>query len=749
MALPTPQDRAIPGRRLCRLSAFSLSLSAFIFVPVAAAQDTLPPLPPGVEEIIVTAPYGEARVPAESQLDEEAIAAYGANSIGELVTQITPLTGRPDEQPIILINGERVDGAGGINGFPPEALARLAILKPEAAARYGYAPGKRVVNLVLKKQFASWQGAADIKAATAGERFGGEISTARFVIDGKARWNARTEWGQEDRLLASERGGTGPGDRLRSLLPASDSAALQLGLARPLGDYQAMFDISANRRSRQQWLGSAFPDDAGRSRALRADQDSANLALSGTLTGRISGWQSNAALRYSRQWSDNRIEEAPSAAATSRSRGDSLNGQITANKPVISLPAGPLTANLSVNAIRSTSTNRRWAADGVEGPENGFRRSQLDTRAAFVLPLSTDSAEGFSALGNLSANVATSLSFASGAARQHRYDFGLDWTPLPAIELHATASFADLIPTADQLGGPLVEDVRRIYDYGAEQFVDVIWITGGNPALRSGTQHLYSLRATLRPFGPRLSLSSDYNRQLSIGGVGAFPDFSPAVEAAFPERIRRGADGKLISVDARSISIARAIDERFDHHLTLMLSPGPARGGREADEGDPKAASPPWRTTLSFHHSWLLKSQLHPHDDLPPLDRLSGDSAQSRHRLRLQLTAGLPGMGASVDGIWQSGFRLTNPAVPDGSQDYLHPPMMLWNLRLFANPDRLIGKKKAPTWLSNLQLTLDIRNMFDGYRRVHFPGGDIPPGYRRYDADSLGRTVQLSARKRF
>ena len=54
--------------------------------------------------------------------------------------------------PILLVNGKRIGGASGIAGFPPEALARLAILPPAAAARYGYAADQRVVNLGTEEQ---------------------------------------------------------------------------------------------------------------------------------------------------------------------------------------------------------------------------------------------------------------------------------------------------------------------------------------------------------------------------------------------------------------------------------------------------------------------------------------------------------------------------------------------------------------------------------------------------------------------
>ena len=84
-----------------------------------------------------------------------------------------------------------------------------------------------------------------------------------------------------------------------------------------------------------------------------------------------------------------------------------------------------------------------------------------------------------------------------------------------------------------------------------------------------------------------------------------------------------------------------------------------------------------------------------------------------------------------------------------GASDFQHKAMTTVNLRLFAQPDRLLSSSPKPKWLSDLNVALDIRNLFDTYRRVVLKDGSIPAGYRRYDVDPLGRTVQITIRKRF
>jgi len=52
-------------------------------------------------------------------------------------------------------------------------------------------------------------------------------------------------------------------------------------------------------------------------------------------------------------------------------------------------------------------------------------------------------------------------------------------------------------------------------------------------------------------------------------------------------------------------------------------------------------------------------------------------------------------------------------------------------------------------WASNLRLSLDVQNVFDSFQRVTLANGRTAPGYDRYALNPLGRTVQLTVRKRF
>ncbi len=706
------------------------------------------------QEIVVTARYGEALVEPEIELDELQIDSYGAYSIGELVRRITPLTGRPDERPIILINGERVDSIQDLASFPPAALKRLAILPPEAAGRYGYAGNQRVVNLVLKRHFVSWEAQASVKAPTAGGQIGGSGSAGRFVIDGKARWSAQVQLAGESALFESSRASSPPradDDAFRSLRPATEQMSVSAGLTRPIGRFSASLSLNAAASGSRQSLGLAQTDPGARAPVLLGRQNSRNLGLSTSLSGPLAGGRAIFSANYTRVWANGRIDQpdglSPEGFATSRNRSvsENLSTRLTYNRSIADLPAGPLTATLTAGMNRNRTTSR--FRNGIDDDDRTVRVGQdrYDGRLSFAVPIASRNENPHSLLGDLALDFAGGLTFGSRETSRPRFELGANWSPVPALRFDGSVSFAKLAPSLDQLTAPYSEEVRRVYDFARQEIAEPVWVTGGNPDLGSGRRRTLSLGATLRPFDPRLlSLSVEYRGQQSTGGAGGFPGVSLAVEVAFPDRFVRDAAGRLIRVDARPIRIVRDTTERLNNSLTLLLAPGRKEEGASA-----ALTGHPWQFTLSVNHGWLLRSELLTSLGAPVIDRLDGDTAQSRHNVSVQLVAGKPGMGVTLDGNWQSGFRLRAPAGSDGQPDYLHRPVTTLNLRLFAEPERLLRTPEKPEWLSDLNISLEIRNLFNSYRRVVLDDGSVPAGYRRYDVDPLGRTIQLSVRKRF
>lgn len=217
--------------KLARLAILSsVALPAGLCPVAAAAADeapigavALPPQKPSTgdpssdAEIVVTAGRrGEAKVAAETEFSEEEIASHGADDIDDLMKRLGPFIDEGKET-VILINGKPVGFDRSILSYPAEALERLAVLKPEAAALYGESADKRVVNLVLKKNFSMLNVDAGANFATAGGQYGGNLSAGRSTISGDTRWNLQARISRDSGLSKDARNIPRPAGRFDSI----------------------------------------------------------------------------------------------------------------------------------------------------------------------------------------------------------------------------------------------------------------------------------------------------------------------------------------------------------------------------------------------------------------------------------------------------------------------------------------------------------------------------------------------------
>jgi hypothetical protein len=851
---PPPQRPGESGRPA--LVVLCASMLGIATIGAAHAQ-TAPArsVPPDVQaydrDIIVTARRDAADDP-ETELSEEDIARYGANTIADLLHAVAPLIDGSGKAPILLVNGKRIGGASGIAGFPPEALARLAILPPAAAARYGYAADQRVVNLVLKNKFASWEGEAGATFATAGGRDGERLSASRVVIDGSTYWNAQVQLSRDSMLLRSARpfasrpdpvdldghvsGMSGqqidpalsliagrpvsiagfpsaaqtqpptladfaaaagrdvrfsnPDDGY-ALLPGGQAATVNIGVTSPIGSFTGSLNANFNASSSIQRLG--YPDvsltlpvgnpwspfgndvllapDLAAIGPLETRQNTKTLGLSASLAGTIAGWNANLLANYTRSWADSRFDRGVDLADIqrrldaldssfdpyaplprglvevdrSRSRFAAADAKLIVDRAVAKLPAGSLIANLSIGVSRMTVSSDAGTDAATPTASSDLNRSQLDLRASLAAPLAR---RGQGALGDLSANLAVGATMVSGSRAQRQLDAGMTWSPAAAVQFYGGYSFAEVVPDLAQLNGPRIETIVQIYDPVRQEVARPVWITGGNRDLRKGTRTSLTLKAMWRPLGRSLTLDLGYQQQVANGGIAAFPQLSPAVERAFPDRITRNATGQLIALDARPINIVRDVGEQFTTGVTWLWFPG-ARRTPATGQNRPPADG--WQFTLTVNHSWQLESLLTTNRALPPLDRLNGDGGQPRHLVSMQLMAGRRGMGAILNGQWQSAVRVDNAGIAGGQGDLLYSALAQFNLSLFIEPGNLAsaGGSATKSWASDMRVSVDIQNLFDSYQRVTSADGSLAAGYDRYALNPLGRTIQVTLRKRF
>lgn len=199
-------------------AAFDPSTATLSAVPVELADEQKKPQakddgPNEVEGLTIKAdPRGkvEGNIEPEIELNEAEIQSFGAASIGELLTMLTPQTtstrGRDGGGgPVLLVNGRRISGFQEIQGIPPEAIERFQVLPEEAALSYGYKADQRVVNIILKKNYNALQTQAAATVATDGGRVVPNVGGNRVRIDGDRRWNLDVQLQHDPYLLEKDR----------------------------------------------------------------------------------------------------------------------------------------------------------------------------------------------------------------------------------------------------------------------------------------------------------------------------------------------------------------------------------------------------------------------------------------------------------------------------------------------------------------------------------------------------------------
>ncbi len=163
-------------------------------------------------EIVVTATRlrGEVDtdVPPVVELDEAEIAAVGASSLEDLIAQLAPQVGSGrgrGGRPVFLVNGQRVSGFREMRRYPPEAIQKVEVFPEEVALQYGYPADQRVINFILKDNFASREVELELGGPTAGGRLQGEVEASQLTINGPNRLLLGAEYNRSTLLTEDER----------------------------------------------------------------------------------------------------------------------------------------------------------------------------------------------------------------------------------------------------------------------------------------------------------------------------------------------------------------------------------------------------------------------------------------------------------------------------------------------------------------------------------------------------------------
>ncbi len=721
---------------LCVLADPAVAAQAQAQAVTAQAVDEAPVALDGVE---VTARRGAALMPPEYELGPDQIDALALDDISQVVNEVNKRFGG-GPAPVIIVNGQRVSDADAFTGFPPDALVRVEVLPPSAATAYGVGgdPTRRVVNIVLQKSFAARDGLASAAGPTAGGTvsLSGDLRRSRIQDLNTSRIGLRVS--TDTALRAAERPDyleSHPDSVEATLRPESRRVGVDMARTGGVGQWRGSV------RAMLQASESSFTSDTGGAPVV-SRSESRNANLTGGLGGQAAGWQ----VRSTLTGLLSRTQSSGLNDATTDNR--SANLILGANRTLLTLPTGLVMTDLSGRATVSRSQTQGQALN------RSVSSSGQDLDASLSVPLlSSALAQDWRGpkLGDVTLRLSAGLRRAD-AGRGDNLGANLFWTPIRKLNLSTAWSRATDVPTEDQRFAPaLYGSPTVVFDFRTGQSVEITPLTGGNPDLRAARRDSVTIAASAGPY-TRWSLNGgvNYQRGEATDGIGSLPTPTADIEAAFPERFQRDADGRLTSIDQRPINIASSTSSSLTSNFNFTIPLGDpmlAGGGRGTVQ-------------VSLNHTVRLEDATVIRAGLPSMDRLAGDGGGlSRQDFGLSVSARRGPWSLNAGGAWRSAYRIRNQSGQDGDGDgdLKVDAFGTVNVRLAY----LVNRKVAPPPAGDsplaaaarrnrgFTLALDVDNLLDARPRARLGDGRPAPGYGRDDRDPIGRMVRIGLASRF
>lgn len=567
------------------------------------------------------------------QLDEAAIAAEGVTSITDLIAQISAQTGSArgrggGGQPVILVNGIRIGSFREFANYPPEALARVEVFPEEVAQRFGFPPDRRVINLILKDNYSNRQVDLEFEVPSRGGFTRNEQQLGVLKIADGGRINANIQVQDGSLLTEAERDirqtpgsvSTVAGDPeqagFRSLVADTFSVESNLSWAKAIIDSGTSLTANLNyERNESRSLDGlntvVLTDDAnvpgivrtfGEDTPLARRSSTDTFSTAGSVTKPVNAFRLTSTFDASlaetetaidRRFDTQAFEDAAlagtlaldgalptdAAAGFDIARSRVLNGAslTTLEGPLGELPAGEVLATFDVGL----DWQRIESADTRSLQDATLTRRQLSTGANLVVPLTSRRAGVADALGTFTLNLQAGVEDYSDFGVLGDWNAGLNWEPVDGLALSATYIYREVAPGLAALGNPVITNFNvPVFDFTRGETVLVNVTTGGNPDLPAETQRDWKFAANWQlPFWEGSRLTVEYVQNRSDNVVSAFPQITPEIEAAFPDRITRDADGRLTAIDRRSVSFAETRANRVQFTFSTNGSIGAPAGG--------------------------------------------------------------------------------------------------------------------------------------------------------------------------
>lgn len=536
------------------------------------------------------------------------VRALGVSDITELVVEMGPqLTSGRGGQPLVLLDGRRVSSFREIATIPTEAIARVEILPEEVAIKYGYAPDSKVMNIVLRRRFRAFTTELQDRLTTDGGANHGEAELGFLALRRGSRINLNIEYQRDAALLESQRGIFNPTtgrDTQRTLQPSTRDYTVTGTYARPLsqkvmasintefsttqndsliGVRASGVEIPATSSYAPGGVATTFAPILRDNSPLDRSASAQNVLVGTTINVDGRFWRGTLTATYTHNESrtisergydlrdyrdavaagdplaDPALPVAPGFAILqpadiARSRSDVGTADLTVNGSLYRLPAGDLSLTTRIGGT-------------VTGFESESTRSQVFNASSFNRSIGLGSVSLDAPIlnspsrfiGKLSANGNVEVQSLSDFGTIEAYGAGLNWRPRSGVALIASWRSSQTAPGVQQLGNPqIVTSNVQVFDYQQGRTVTVTQISGGNPGLRASNQDDLRLGLTWKALSkPDITLSIDYNKRTTTNLIGALPGTTDAAEEAFGSRFQRDEDGNLITIDTRSVNIAR------------------------------------------------------------------------------------------------------------------------------------------------------------------------------------------------
>jgi len=420
------------------------------------------------EEIVVTGQRARGSVvgdiPPENTLDSRDVRATGATNMDELLAALAPQIGsgqgRGGEQPVLLLNGQRISSYREMRDIPPEAISRVEILPEEVALKYGYRADQKVVNIVLRPRFRATTAQLAANTATEGGFTGGFADLTQMRIDKTNRDTYNLRIGGNDILTESERNvaqsdpnTADASAAANSLLPSAFKARGNATINRQiLGDVSATFNGEVEHDSGHALTGLSDQLVSKLDRNTRSD--SAHLGTA--LNWDKSDWRYSVTGNFDLDRDVTDTERDNPLFPEDHARSTSLSGDLTgtANGNLFTLPAGKASTTIKVGATTQHLDSKSTRA-GVQ-TSNSLGRTTETGSVNIDLPISRRNRD-FSALGNLTLNANAEVDHLSDAGTLTTIGAGANWSPVDRLNFFTSWTREEGAPSVQQLGNPLIE----------------------------------------------------------------------------------------------------------------------------------------------------------------------------------------------------------------------------------------------------------------------------------------------------